>query len=399
MPPASLLDRLRERATALQPRLVAWRRHLHAHPELSFRETATQAFVAERLVELGLAPRPIAGTGVVAMVGEGAERCVALRADLDALPIQEVSGRPYGSKVAGVMHACGHDVHTTCALGAAALLAGERAHLPLPVKLIFQPGEELLPGGATKVIAEGGLRDPAVAAIVGLHVAPDLAVGTFGTRSGPYMASADEIYITLRGPGGHGALPHQSVDLVAAAAQMITALQQVVSRKAPAGIPTVLSFGRVETVGGATNVLPAELRIAGTFRTYDETWRSGAHGWIERIARSSVEMFGGSVEVDIRRGYPALDNDPTCTSAVRGALVAAFGGSEVAELSLRPTAEDFAWYLREVPGTFFRLGTGNADRGITAGVHTPDFDVDEACLSAGALAMAVAALELGGSMR
>ncbi len=392
----SLLARLRASADRLQPQLVTWRRHLHAHPELSFAEEDTQVFITERLREMGLVPIALAGTGVVALIGGDATKpCVALRADMDALPIQEAPGRAYGSLVGGVMHACGHDVHMTCALGAAHLLAAFADELPAPVKMLFQPGEELLPGGATEMIAAGALRQPTVAAIAGLHVAPDLPVGTLGTRSGPYMASADEVYLTLRGPGGHGALPHKTVDLVAAAAQLIVSLQQVVSRKAPAGVPTVLSFGRIETVGGATNILPTELRIAGTFRTYEEEWRSSAHAWIERISRATVEGLGGEVDVDIRRGYPALCNDEACTAIVREGLVSAFGPDRVGELDLRPTAEDFAWYLQEIPGTFFRLGTANAARGITAGVHTPSFDVDEACLSVGALAMAVAAVELG----
>ncbi len=280
-------------------------------------------------------------------------------------------------------------------MGAAALLLQEVESLPMLVKALFQPGEELLPGGATKMIAAGALAAPRVMAIAALHVAPDLAVGTFGTRAGAYMASADELYLTLRGPGGHGALPHKTVDLVAAAAQLIVGLQQVVSRKAPAGTPTVLSFGHLQSVGGATNVLPVEVHIAGTFRTYEEVWRSEAHGWIERLARATIEGLGGKIDIDIRRGYPALSNDENCTRIVRAGLVSAFGEIKVEDLALRPTAEDFAWYLQEVPGTFFRLGTRNGALGITAGVHTPDFDVDESCLASGALAMAVAAIELG----
>lgn len=387
-------DLLRTRAYGLARDLSAWRRHLHRHPELSFEEVATQRYVRETLGRYGVEAHPIAGTGLLATVGSGDGPCVALRADLDALPIQEIAGRAYGSLRDRVMHACGHDVHTACAMGAAVLLAEVADRLPTPVKVVFQPGEEVLPGGATHVIEAGALVHPPVAAIAALHVAPELPVGTLGTRSGAYMASSDEVRILLRGAGGHGALPHKTVDLVAAAAQVITALQQVVSRKAPAEVPTVLSFGHVVSHGGATNVLPVAVELAGTLRTYDEEWRGEARAWIKKIATASAEMYGAEVEVDLRRGYPALVNDEAVTGVVATALERVFGAGAVTDLSLRPTAEDFAWYLQHVPGTFFRLGVGNVERGITAGVHTPDFDVDEACLPVGALALATAAVSL-----
>ena len=387
-------ERLRERAAALAPRLKAWRRHLHRHPELSFAEVATQRYVRDELAGVGIATRAAGGTGLVALVGPAGEHCVALRADLDALPIQEVAGRTYGSTVAGVMHACGHDVHTACAMGAALLLRDLSAELPLPVKVLFQPGEEVLPGGATHMIRDGALAQPEVLAMSALHVAPDLPVGTLGTRSGPYMASSDEVRITLRGAGGHGALPHRTVDLVATAAQLVTGLQHVVSRKAPADVPTVLSFGHVATTGGATNVLPVTVELAGTFRTYDEAWRGEARVWIRRIAEATAGMYGAEVAVELREGYPALANDPAVTAEVEDGLRAVFGAERIRDLSLRPTAEDFAWYLRHVPGCFFRLGVGNVARGITAGVHTPEFDVDEDALEVGAVALATAGLRL-----
>ena len=386
-------------ARRLAPKLRAWRRHLHAHPELSFAEHETQAYLARALRDLGAEPRPIADTGLLLDIEGGRPGpCVAVRADIDALPIEEVAGRAYGSTVAGVMHACGHDVHATCALGAAALLLARREALPGRVRVIFQPGEELLPGGATRVIAEGGLAAPPVEAIVGLHVAPALPVGSFGVRPGRYMASADELRVAFTGEGGHGALAHRHVDLVACAAQAVVGLQQVVSRKAPPDVPTVLSFGRIASRGGATNVLTDRVELEGTFRTYDENWRDAAHGWIRTIAEHTAEALGAGCAVEIARGYPALSNDPAATSAVRGALgtlaaAAGLGGS-VADLALRPTAEDFAWYLREVPGCFFRLGVRNEARGVTAGVHTPEFDVDEGCLPLGAAALAAAACSL-----
>lgn len=388
---------LRE-ARRLSPKLAAWRRYLHANPELSFEEHGTQAYLRGELAAMGASAKPVAGTGLLVEIAGGRPGgCVALRADLDALPIQEASGRAYGSRVDGVMHACGHDVHATCALGATQLLLAAREELGGTVKVIFQPGEEKLPGGATRVIADGALRDPRVDRIVGLHVAPSLPVGTFGVREGAYMASSDEVRIAFTGEGGHGALAYRHVDVVAAVAQAITGLQQVVSRKAPPDVPTVLSFGRVASRGGATNVLTDRVELEGTFRTYDETWRACAHTWIRRIAERTAEAFGAGCEVDVTRGYPALGNDAVSTAAVRESLldlVAEAGVGEVTALALRPTAEDFAWYLREVPGCFFRLGVRNEARGITAGVHTPEFDVDEDCLPLGAAAMAGAAVGL-----
>ena len=382
-------------ARGLTPKLRAWRRHLHRHPELSFDETETQRFLLRELRALGTDPRAIAGTGVAVDVGPArADSAVAIRADMDALPIHEVDGRPYGSARPGVMHACGHDVHTACALGAVALLLRTQAALPRRVRVLFQPGEELLPGGATKVIADGGLADPPVTAIAALHVAPDLPAGEFGTRSGPYMASADEVYLAIHGRGGHAALPHRADDVVLCAAEIVTSLQRVVSRLAPAAVPTVLSFGKVETEGGATNVLPATVRLAGTFRTYDDAWREEAHAHVRRIVAAVAEAHACRAELEIRRGYPALSNDPELTRVTRAALAGIVGDAAVRGLDLRPTAEDFAWYLREVPGCFFRLGVRNEARGITAGVHTPEFDVDEACLPYGAAALAAVALTL-----
>jgi len=383
-----------EKAVQLSPKLVTWRRHLHANPELSFEESETQAFVLKTLVSLGLSPKPIAETGVIVTIGPEGEECVALRADLDALPIQEVEGRTYGSLKPGVMHACGHDVHTTCALGAAQLLSQLKEELTVPIKIIFQPGEELLPGGATKIITAGGLASPKVKAIVGLHVAPDISVGNLGIRPGDYMASADEIYLTLKGRGGHAAMAHRHVDLVATTAQLLVGLQQVVARKAPPEIATVLSFGKIESVGGATNVLASEVKLEGTFRTYNEEWRAKAHSIIRKIVEHTATAFGAEFELDIRVGYPALSNDELLTDRVSNVLSTLVGKSHLENLSLRPTAEDFAWYLQKVPGVFFRLGTRNEAKGITSGVHTSSFDVDENCLPIGVAALVCSALEL-----
>ncbi len=391
-----LASTVREAAAASFDALVAIRRHLHRHPELSFKEEQTGRYIAARLAEWDI-PHTTgwAGHGVVGLI-EGAQPgpTIALRADIDALPIREADDRPYRSEVEGVMHACGHDVHTTCLLGAARILWSLRRHLRGSVKLIFQPGEEKLPGGASIMIREGVLDDPRPAAILGQHVHPPLEVGKVGFREGMYMASADELYLTIEGRGGHGALPQDCVDPVAIAAQMIAALQQVVSRKADPTIPSVLTFGKIWSDGGATNIIPGKVFLEGTFRTMNEEWRAEAHRLIEQICRHTAEMLDGRVELRIVKGYPCLVNDPGLTRRVRAGAVAYLGEENVVELPIRMTAEDFAWYSHHVPACFWRLGTGNAARGITSPVHTPTFDVDERALEVGAGLMAFEALSL-----
>jgi len=382
-----------KRAKQLSPKLIEWRRHLHANPELSFEEFETQKYVIKKLESFGLSPKPIAETGVVVTVGpSNSETCVAVRADMDALPITEIEGREYGSKARGIMHACGHDVHATCALGAAYLLSQFSGELPMAIKFIFQPGEELLPGGATKIIEAGGLKSPNVQAILALHVAPNIPVGSLGVRAGKYMASADEIYLTLKGNGGHAAMANQHTDLIATAAQLLVGLQQLVSRKAPPEVPTVLSFGKIDSKGGATNVLAHEVKLSGTFRTYDEEWRQKAHALIRQIVDHTAQAFGAEYDLEIKIGYPALNNDKKLTAIAKSSLCDLVGIDHFQDLSLRPTAEDFAWYLQEIPGVFFRLGTRNEAKGIVSGVHTSTFDVDEASLPIGVAALASVAL-------
>ncbi|MGB3617709.1 MAG: M20 family metallopeptidase [Catalinimonas sp.] len=387
-----LADRFRKLAEQLQDELVATRRHLHAHPELSYEEHETARYVGERLTALGLRPRTIAKTGVVATVeGRRPGRTVALRADMDALPIREVEDRPYRSQRPGVMHACGHDVHTTSLLGAAQILQANREHFAGTVRLIFQPGEEKAPGGATLVIAEGGLQNPTPQAMVGQHVMPLIEAGKVGFRPGMYMASADELYIHVRGRGGHGAMPEQNIDPILIASHMIVALQQVVSRYANPKIPSVLSFGHV-IAEGATNVIPDEVYIEGTFRTMEERWREDALRRMKRLAEGLVESMGGTCEFNIVRGYPFLRNDPDLTGRLRTAAEDYLGPENVEDLDMWMAAEDFAYYTHHVPACFYRLGTRNEARGITASVHTPQFDIDEAALPVGAGLMAWLAL-------
>jgi len=384
----SLKDAVKNRATDLAPELLAIRRHLHANPELSFKEIETAAFVTRQLLDMGLAPYAVAGTGVVALIeGQPGGPVVALRADMDALPIQELSEVGYKSTKPGVMHACGHDVHTTCLLGAARLLTEQRANFKGTVKLLFQPGEELLPGGASLMIQDGVLENPKPAEVLGQHVFPRLPVGQIGLRPGRYMASTDELYLRIKGQGGHGAMPELNLDPVLVAAHLIVAAQQIVSRRANPKMPSVLSFGKV-IANGATNVIPDEVYIEGTFRTLDEAWRTEAHQHLRQLCEGLAASMGAVCELEIRRGYPCLDNNPAVTARVRAAAEAYLGAENVIELDQWLAAEDFAYFSQAAPACFYRLGTRAADGRFAASVHTPIFDIDEQALSLGAGLMA-----------
>ena len=361
------------------------RRHIHQNPELSFQEFNTCNYVWDQLDAAGIANKTrIAGTGIVALV-EGrnpSKKVVALRGDMDALPIIEANDVPYKSQNTGVMHACGHDVHTSCLLGAARILNTLKDEFEGTIKLVFQPGEEKLPGGASLMIKEGVLSNPGVSNIIGQHVMPLLPAGTVGFRKGLYMASTDEIYMTIRGKGGHGAQPHQNIDPVTAMAQVITALQQVVSRTANPIIPSVLSFGKVQA-NGATNIIPNEVYLEGTFRTLDEAWRAKAHESITKIAVGVAESFGCKCDIEIRRGYPFLKNDPELTENAIQNAISYMGADNVVDLDIWMAAEDFSYYSQELPACFYRLGTRNEAKNITSHVHTPTFDIDEDALPIG----------------
>ena len=377
-------ETLRIMANSLQDKLRELRHQIHSNPELSFEEFETSALIKKELDRMGIPWQAMAGTGVCALI-EGrnpSSKVVGLRADMDALPIQEVEGRPYGSRNPGKMHACGHDVHTTCLLGTAELLNNLRDQFNGTVKLVFQPGEERIPGGASLMIKDGVLDNPKVDVMIGQHVMPQMPVGLYGFREGLYMASADEIYLTLHGKGGHGAAPHLCIDPVAAAAQILVSLQQVVSRGANPIIPSVLSFGKV-IANGATNVIPETVYIEGTFRTLDEAWRAEAHEKITRITEGVAASFGVRAELEIRKGYPFLRNDPALTVRCRSAAAAFAGETKIEELSIWMAAEDFAYYSHNVPSCFYRLGVRNEARGIVHGVHHPGFDIDEDALPLG----------------
>lgn len=391
---ANLKNTIQKLAKEIFTETVNTRRHLHQHPELSFEEYETSAFIKQQLEQLGISYQIMANTGVVGIIkgDRPSDKVIALRADMDALPITEVSGRTYGSQRSGIMHACGHDVHTASLLGVAKILHNIKESFGGTIKLIFQPGEERLPGGASLMIKEGVLENPKPAAIIGQHVMPFIEVGKVGFRSGKYMASCDELYMTIRGKGGHGAQPHQNIDPVAISAQIITALQQIVSRYADPRIPTVLSWGKI--IGeGSTNVIPSEVYLEGTFRTFDETWREEAHEKMFKMAVGIAEAMDATCDFDIRKGYPFLVNEPALTARSRTHAEAYLGKENVIDLDLWPAAEDFAYYSQVTNACFYRLGTGNLDKGIHSAVHTATFDIDEAALELSVGLMAYIAIK------
>ena len=363
---------------------VAIRHHLHAHPELSYQEFETSAYIQRQLTEYGIPFTVMASTGVVGII-EGhnpQSRIIALRADIDALPITEENRVPYKSRNEGVMHACGHDVHTTCLLGAARILHELRNEWEGTVKLIFQPGEERNPGGASIMIREGVLENPAPEAIFGLHVHPQMEVGKLSFRSGKVMASADEIYMTIKGKGGHAAAPHWTIDTVLVASHIIVALQQIVSRNSSPFSPSVLSICSIQG-GHTTNVIPSEVKLMGTFRSMDESWRFRAHELIEKQARAIAEGMGAEIDFRIDVGYPNVYNHEGLNGIARDLAETFMGKENVSETELRMGAEDFGYYSQRIPGCFYRLGTGNIDKGIISGVHTPTFNVDESAIPIG----------------
>jgi amidohydrolase len=375
-----LINEIREKANKIFDTVLQYRRHLHAHPELSFKEYETSAFVKGRLDELGIQWKEIAGTGVTAIIkGDNpSDKLIALRADMDALPIKEANKLEYASKNDCVMHACGHDAHTASLLGTAHILQSIKNKFGGTIKLIFQPGEEKLPGGASIMLKEGVLN-PKPVAMIGQHVSPMIEKGKIGIRKGKFMASMDEIFVEVHGKGGHGAQPHQNIDPVVISAHIIVALQQVVSRMANPALPTVLSFGKV-IAEGAINVIPDKVYMEGTFRTLDENWRNEAHTRMAKMAKGIAESMGGSCDFKIVRGYPFLINEEKLSDEVIGFAEEYLGKENVEETDLWMAAEDFASYSQQVDACFFLLGIRNEKKGITASLHTPTFNIDEDAL-------------------
>jgi len=384
-----LKEKIEQLAKTYHDEFIDIRRHLHAHPELSYQEFKTSKFIQDKLKAFHINYQVMAETGVIGLI-EGKNpksRIIALRADMDALPIVEANDVPYASQNNGVMHGCGHDVHTTCLLGAARILQETKDEWEGTVKLIFQPGEERNPGGASLLIKEGVLENPAVQAVIGLHVHPGLPAGKLSFRSGRVMASADELYFTIKSEGGHAAAPQLTADTILIASELIVSLQQLISRNCDPFSPSVLSICSFQG-GHTTNVIPSEVQLKGTFRAMDETWRYKAHDLIRKLATGLVTSMGAKVDVHIDVGYPSVKNQEALTNTCRTLAEEMIGKDQVEETELRMGAEDFGHYTQLIPGCFYRLGVRNEAKGITHNVHTPHFDADESAIKTGMAMMA-----------
>jgi hippurate hydrolase len=379
-----MIEKIKKLSQQYAAEFIEIRRHLHANPELSYQEFETSKFVQSKLKEFGIPFTVIATTGVVGILkGKNPDkRIFAIRADMDALPINEENDVPYKSKIKGVMHACGHDVHTTCLLGAAKILYELKNEWEGTIKLIFQPGEEKNPGGASYMIKEGVLENPKPSGIIAMHVHTGMPVGKLSFRSGKVMASADELYFTIKGKGGHAASPHLCIDPILIASQLIISLQQVVSRNSNPFNPSVLSITSIHG-GATTNVIPTEVKLMGTFRAMDETWRAEAHKLITKISTELVHSMGGEIDIHIDKGYPAVINNEQLNETSRNAAEEFLGKENVEETELRMGAEDFGYYAQQIPACFYRVGVMNKEKGITSGVHTPTFNIDENAIEVG----------------
>ena len=379
-----LQQKIKELARQMAPEFISIRRHLHAHPELSYQEFETSAFIQQKLTEYNIPFEVKATTGVIGVI-EGknpSSRVVALRGDMDALPITEENDVDYKSTKPGIMHACGHDVHTSCLLGAAKILSQTKDEWEGTVKFLFQPGEEKNPGGASLLIKEKALENPKPECIFALHVNPQLEVGKLSFRAGKVMASADELYFTIRSKGGHAAAPHLTVDTILVASHLVVALQQIISRNRDPLYPSVLSITSFQG-GFTTNVIPSEVNLMGTFRAMDEEWRFKAHDIIRKLATELVESMGAEIDLHIDVGYPTVYNNEVLNSLAKKIALDFMGGTNVEETEIRMGAEDFGFYSQLLPGCFFRLGTANKNKGIIAGVHTPKFNIDESAIETG----------------
>jgi amidohydrolase len=388
-------EKIKALAKKYFPEFIEVRHHLHAHPELSYQEFETSKFIQNKLRELNIPFEVKATTGVVGILkGKNpGKKVIALRADMDALPIKEENDIPYKSTNEGVMHACGHDVHTTCLLGAAKILTELKDEWEGTIKLIFQPGEEKNPGGASLMIKDGVLENPAPQAILALHVNTILEVGQLSFRGGQVMASADELYFTVKGKGGHAASPHLTIDPILISSHLIIALQQLVSRSNNPFNPTVLSITSFNG-GNTTNVIPNEVKLMGTFRAMDEGWRFKAHDLMKKMATELVQSMGGEVDIHIDVGYPCVMNNEKLTTDAKNKAGEFMGKENVSETELRMGAEDFGYYAQKIPACFFRLGTMNKSKGIIAGVHTPVFNIDENAIEIGMGMMSWLAMSL-----
>lgn len=386
-----MLTRIQELAEKLRDRLIEIRRHLHTHPELSAQEHKTAAFVAGVLSSSGLRVTETVGkTGVVAeVIGNGTDkRLLAIRTDMDALPIEELTRLEYASREPGIMHACGHDVHTTVGLGTAMILAQLAPELPGNVRLLFQPAEEIAQG-ASWMIADGGMDK--VTAILSLHVFPSITAGSIGVRYGALTAAADDLEIEIIGESGHGARPHEAIDAIWIASQVITNLQQAISRTQNPLRPMVLSIGQING-GRAPNVIADRVKLLGTVRSLHPETRANLPNWITKIVASVCDSYGARYHINYRPGVPSVQNDLALSQLVQNAAEEAFGSDRVLVLT-EPSlgAEDFSMYLEHAPGMMFRLGVGYKDRALNYPLHHPLFDVDERAIVTGVVTMAYSA--------
>jgi len=376
-------------------RVIEYRQWFHQHPELAFHEHQTAAYICHFLDSQNISyQKGVAKTGIVGVIeGENPlSKVVALRADMDALEINEANDVPYKSMNTGVMHACGHDVHMASLMGTIAILNQLKTEFDGSIKFIFQPSEEKYPGGASVMIKEGVLENPKPQCIFGQHVYPELPAGKVGFRPGKYMASTDEVYLDVRAKGGHGGIPHHTIDTVLIASHIVVALQQITSRRANPTMPTVLSFGRF-IADGQTNVIPNHIKIAGTMRTFDEKWRKEMHAEIKKIAGGIAHSMGGECEVKIAHGYPFVDNNVDLTNRAKQAAIELLGPEAVVDLDMRITGEDFSFYSQLIPGCFYRLGTANKSKGMVSNLHTPTYDADPNSFAVGIALMAWIAIK------
>ena len=387
--------KIKNSITSIFEEIISWREHLHANPELSFEEENTASFISSKLIEFGIFNLSrIADTGVIALI-QGRDpnsKCIALRADIDALPITEANQVHYKSKFDGRMHACGHDVHTACLLGAAKVLQSLRNEFEGTIKLIFQPGEELLPGGASILINEGVLENPKVDKILALHVLPSMNVGQLGFKSGDYMAACDEMYLTVIGKGGHAAMPSQYLNPILAMAKLLPKLNNFLDSMSNSS-PYIFVFGDLHA-HGANNIIPERAEAKGTFRTFDESWRSLMHLKLKTFVQEFLSNNSFQGELLIEKGYPFLQNVEQLTNECAKYAKDYLGIDKVEDMDIRMTAEDFSFYSKKIPACLFRLGVRNESKGIIHGVHHPNFDIDNKALEIGAGTMAYLAIKL-----
>jgi amidohydrolase len=389
-----LKDKVKTLSTEYLQEIISIRRHLHSNPELGFQEYNTSNYIASRLSNYGISfKQGIAKTGIIGII-EGVNpnrKVIALRADMDALPIHEKGNKEYRSCTEGVMHACGHDIHMACLLGAAKILYEMKNEFNGTIKLFFQPSEEMFPGGALAMINEGALENPVVQNVFGQHVLPQLETGKVGLKAGKYMASTDEIYLTVKGKGGHAATPELVVNPLYIASAILLELEKEFNKNKPKDSISVLTFGKI--IGaGRTNIIPDEVTIDGTIRAFDETWRAKAHEMIASIASAVAVKMSGSCDVNIAKGYPFLVNDDALSVQTKQLAVEYLGDENVVDLEMRLTAEDFAYFSQKLPSCFYRLGVRNEEKGITSNLHTSTFDADENCMLTGMGLMAWIAL-------